>query len=707
MNFRADIQGLRAVAVLMVLAFHAGVTLLPGGFAGVDVFFVISGFLITGLLVREVQRTGRVSLSRFYARRARRLLPAASVVLVATGLLSWAFLPATQWSTTGRDLVAAAFYVINWQLAQRSVDYLAEGSLASPVQHYWSLAVEEQFYVLWPLLIVVGAWLVRRYRRRVSEVLSVLLVTVLVCSFAWSVHLTAVSAPTAYFVSTTRLWELAVGGLVALAAPAWARMSRPSGTVLAWLGLLTVLGSALLLSPVMPWPGYAALAPTLGTAAVIAGGFCAGRHGPARLLGMAPMQGIGAMSYSLYLWHWPLMVIAEARWGPLALWQGLAVALFSFAPSWVTYRLIEARFRQAAVMRRVPIALTVGAACTVLGAVAGVMLLQGVERSVSPPPSARGVGAAALAGANEPSPRSSASHRSSAAVPVPDSAVGTPTHLADGGPDVSGLDLDPETITPSPLRAAEDLPSLYARGCQAPLLSTRVLRCDAGNPNGHLVLAVVGDSKIAQWGDALNEVAVAEGWRLRIYVRASCPWTAATVDNGGADPTCTQWGASLRDRLLHKERPDVVLVSGVKGKALQVNGRSTSAELAKGYVTYWSALAEAGVPVIALADTPRPGRNYSVLDCVAEHTRDVSRCSFPRNDGSGTPALKAAVEQVPGAKLLDMNDWICPLPKCPPVIGNVLVYRQGSHITNTYARSLVHPLTARLVPAVTAAIRSR
>jgi len=277
---------------------------------------------------------------------------------------------------------------------------------------------------------------------------------------------------------------------------------------------------------------------------------------------------------------------------------------------------------------------------------------------------------------------------------------------AANGPDLSRLDLNPETITPNPLRAAEDLPSLYPRGCQAGLLSTRVLRCDAGDPHGHLVLAVVGDSKIAQWGDALDEVAVAEGWQLRLYVRASCPWTAASVDTGGPDPTCVAWGQALRDRLLGAERPDAVILSSVKNTGLDADGHFTVPAMTRGYVKYWSELAAAGVPVIALADTPRPDRSPGVLACVADHPDQVSRCTFPRNDGSGTPALRAAVQQVPGARLVDMNDWICPLPTCPPVIGNVLVYRTGSHITNTYARSLAAPLRARLAP-VLAAVTAR
>ncbi len=355
----------------MVLAFHAGVTVVPGGFAGVDVFFVISGFLITGLLVREVERSGRVSLLRFYARRAKRLLPAASVVLAVVAVMTWALLPRIRWAEIGGDLAASALYVVNWRFAERSVDYLAEDSMTSPVEHYWSLAVEEQFYVVWPLLMVLGAWLVTRYGLRVRTVLSVLLTMVVVSSFTWSVRLTEASPASAYFVSTTRLWELGLGGLLALAAPMWSRMPAVRATMLAWLGLLAVLACALLLGPGTPWPGYAALVPALGTAALIAGGFRSPSQGPSRFLSTAPMQQIGAMSYSLYLWHWPLLVIAAARWGELSVWHGLGVALLSFVPSWLTYALVENPVRQTPLLGRVPAALAVGMACTAIGVASG------------------------------------------------------------------------------------------------------------------------------------------------------------------------------------------------------------------------------------------------------------------------------------------------------------------------------------------------
>ena len=253
-RMRGDIEGLRAVAVTLVLLYHAGATWLPGGFVGVDVFFVISGFLITSHLLKELRETGTIRLGNFYARRAKRLLPAAGLVLAAVAVLTVLFLPNTRWTTVGWDIVASTFYYMNWRLAGQSVDYLAAGEAAGPLQHFWSLAVEEQFYLVWPLLLLALTFWLRPVRRsargrlgflrrrpelpsgRSLETLLVLAFTaVAIPSFYWSVHLTSTDPGPAYFVSTTRAWELALGALVAIVSLHLTRIPTALAVVLGWL----------------------------------------------------------------------------------------------------------------------------------------------------------------------------------------------------------------------------------------------------------------------------------------------------------------------------------------------------------------------------------------------------------------------------------------------------------------------------------------
>jgi peptidoglycan/LPS O-acetylase OafA/YrhL len=261
-RWRGDVEGLRAVAVALVLADHAA----PGpsgGFLGVDLFFVVSGFVITTQLVREVERDRRLSLTRFYARRATRLLPAAGLVLLTTAVLTWFLAPRTQRGTFGLDIAGAAGYVVNWVFADRSVDYLAEDLDPSPVLHFWSLAVEEQFYLVWPLAILLVLALRRARWGSTRTALAVGLgVLIIVPTFLWSVHLTAVDPERAFFVTTTRLWEMGIGAFVALGARRWERPPALPAAVLGWLGLAGPGIAAVTYSSSTAWPGFAALLPT-------------------------------------------------------------------------------------------------------------------------------------------------------------------------------------------------------------------------------------------------------------------------------------------------------------------------------------------------------------------------------------------------------------------------------------------------------------
>jgi len=409
-RIRGDIEGLRAVAVLMVLLYHAGAPFLPGGFVGVDVFFVISGFLITTLLIRELARTGTISLRGFYARRFKRLLPAAAALLLFVTVATPLLLPRTRWASTAWDVVASSLYSINWRLASQSLDYLAQGEAPSPLQHFWSLAVEEQFYLVWPLLILLATWGVRgRFQegrhqaaggsgtastRQLTTAVLLGLSVVAVPSLAWSIHLTGAEQGPAYFVTTTRMWELAIGGGIAIGAAQFDRMPRRVAARMGWTGLAVVLGTGLILTTATPFPGAVALIPTLGTAAVIASGPAAGRSGPVRLLGSAPMRWVGGLSYSLYLWHWPLIVLATAWIGrPLTLPEGLAVVTASFAPAWLSRRYVEEPVRRSRPLTARPIlALRLGLALTCVGVFSGLGLLAAVWLESAPPAAVRDSG---------------------------------------------------------------------------------------------------------------------------------------------------------------------------------------------------------------------------------------------------------------------------------------------------------------------------
>ena len=694
-GLRKDIQGLRAVAVGLVLAFHAGVGFLPGGYVGVDVFFVISGFLITGLIVREVRSTGHLNLGRFYARRARRLLPATAVTFVGVAVLTVAVLPVTRWASVAGDMVASSLYVVNWRLAARSVEYLAEGAAASPLQHFWSLAVEEQFYIVWPLLIVALTWWAKRRGSSsageerglsVGRLMTGLLVIVLP-SLAWSVYLTATDPGPAYFVTTTRLWELGIGALLAVGAVQAARAPVVVRAVAGWLGLAAIGWSAVMFTAETQFPGSAALVPTLGAAAVLWAGLGDGRA-RVRVLDVAPLQDVGALSYSLYLWHWPVLVAATALWGdkdghlwlPTAL---LAVAA-SAVPAWFTYRVVEQPLHLSPRLAAPWRAGVVGLVCIAVGLGSAGAITWSLDReraaeaAQAVPTTIDTFGAAALGDDPTTSP------------------AGIPVDVVD-------------SITPGPADAGDDVADVYGDGCHQDQEHAEVLTCTYGDQSSDTRIALVGDSHAAQWEPALRLLAEENGWRLETYTKSACLFADVDVWLGNIDgpyTSCAEWSRSVTAEL-SANPPGLVVVSSsgsyqAAGDAAPRSREESLGEITDGIARTWQDLRASGSEVVVITDTPWPGMDMS--ECVAEHQSTLTECAVPREEAvtrSGAAMQREAASKVQaGVEMVDLTDYICPQSECSAVIGGVLVVRDSHHLTATYARSLVPMLGKSLEAAV-------
>jgi peptidoglycan/LPS O-acetylase OafA/YrhL len=340
-KFRPDVQGLRAVAVVLVVLFHAHVPGLTGGYVGVDVFFVISGFVITGVLLRERTSTGSTSILNFYGRRVRRIIPAATLVIIAAVIASYVFLGPLSGNETASDARWASVFLINIHFASTGTNYLSSQLPPSVLQNYWSLAVEEQFYLVYPTVFLFVAGLSRAHvlRRRLGMVLSLAVVV----SFVASVVQTHTDPTAAYFSPLPRIWELALGGLVAVGTTSLRRLPPRIAALLSWIGLGAILLSAFAFSSTTPYPGWAVALPVVGTAMVIAGGIAKPAFGAENLLRLRPFQWIGLISYSLYLWHWPVLTIAaqHSRSGVLSVTDSLWWLLLSVGLSIATYLLIE------------------------------------------------------------------------------------------------------------------------------------------------------------------------------------------------------------------------------------------------------------------------------------------------------------------------------------------------------------------------------
>jgi peptidoglycan/LPS O-acetylase OafA/YrhL len=686
-GFRPDIEGLRAVAVLLVLAYHAGLPV-PNGFLGVDVFFVISGFLITGILLRELTSTGTISWARFVGRRVRRLLPAAVLVLVVTAAAAYAVVPGLRRREVGEDVAGAALYVVNWVLAHRAVDYLAADSTPSPVQHFWSLAVEEQFYVVWPLALIALAWGLRRLRRTPRgpspAAVAVLLAAIALPSFAYAVWLGSVDPARAYFVTTTRAWELGVGAALAVWVHARETGARQAATGIpvplaprtaaatGWVGLVAVLGSAFWLPAHAVTPGPWTLVPTLGAAAVLLSGCAGASAGPVRLLGLAPMVWVGGLSYSIYLWHWPAVVLADWAADGLGTWQRALVVTASVLPAWASHRFLEApvHHSRALATRSRPV-LALGVALSAVGALAAVPLV----RVHSP------FRTAPVAGQRPP-----VESLGAATLDVPPSSDPSRYAVDDWG-----------WLTPDPQLAGKDRPAADVDHCQVDRLAREPVRCDFGDAGGDRTVALVGDSKAMQWLPAVQALAARHGWRIVTYGKSSCAFAAGHAQQAGQPyEECDDWNARVMQRL-RDDPPDLLLTSGYATTAW--DGRAPSrAALVDGLSRRWAEVRALGVPLAVIGDNPSSPDDLDV--CTARHPRRLSACSFERGpavEGSGLPVQRAAAAAT-GVALVDLTDWICPAERCPVAIGHVTVNRPGDHLTATYVRTL-SPVLGRALEA--------
>jgi peptidoglycan/LPS O-acetylase OafA/YrhL len=678
-EFRPDIQGLRALAVGVVVFYHLYPSLMTGGFVGVDVFFVISGFLITGHLLREYRKTGRVGLLEFWGRRAKRLVPAAALVLTVTWVASRLLLPATRLADTAAQIRASALYYENWQLAWNAVDYLKSDSAASPVQHFWSLSVEEQFYLGWPFLFVFAALVALTVRRRHSReaveearrarghrVLILLASAVVVSSLCYSVYYTRVNPSGAYFVTTTRIWELGLGGLIALLPGRLGRRLSRLG-LLGWAGLGLVIASAFALSGTQAFPGVLALLPAGGAAALIIGGSAAARFGPSRLTSLRPLVFIGGISYSLYLWHWPVIVLWTA-------WSGRAVGPISgpvivaacVLLSWLSKVWVEDKVRTANLLsghgwRSVS---------TALAAVVPVVL---VSLYI-------------------------------AAAPAPWDG-----HLGPNYPGAAMLASKTVKVKSAPFvpqPTAISLPVYWQQGCLVPVSSPTPKECVYGDTSHPvLTVALVGDSMAGDWFTPLEKIAADRHWELVTELHSVCPLSSAmmiTPDTGGPYTSCHSWGAAVMRDLITKIRPGVVITSDYPGLATVKHpkrGAAAQQEIGAGMAAYWKQLAGHHISVVAIKESPDMGLN--VPECLSKNPSSPAKCTVPaaRALKPNLPtvfAVKAASGSVP---LIDMNSLICGPVSCLPVIGNVLVYQDSHHLTSTYALTTAPYLEARLLKA--------
>jgi peptidoglycan/LPS O-acetylase OafA/YrhL len=687
---RPEIQGLRAIAVMMVVIYHLWPKRLTGGYAGVDVFFAISGFLITAHLLREASRTGTVALRQFWARRARRLLPASLLVLFVSVGATLLWVPQAVWEQFMREAGAAGLYVLNWVLARDAVDYLAADNIASPSQHYWSLSVEEQFYLVWPLLIVLALWLASRVRHGWLAMVGAVLALVTVASFAWSVHLTRADPAAAYFVTPVRAWEFGAGAVLAvvMAAPGMgARLERAPATraLLSWLGLAALVWTAFTYTAATPFPGSAAAVPVLGTLVVIVAGAPASRYSPVRALGTRPVQVLGDISYSTYLWHWPPLVILPFALGRELDAQDKVVLLGAvIAAAWMTKRWVEDPVRTTSRFNLRRPAVTFAWTILAMGLLVGVCVLGTAD---------------ARAGTRTALAQETQVVQSSGECFGAPSMDPAKTHCPT--PELADM------VVPDPTRVAGD--TAGHGECWVGNDDARLTSCHFPEQGGSADVphvALVGDSHARQWLSAFIVLAKQGKLTVDTYLKGSCTWSTTMPDRGSEEfsRTCRDWRAALGQRL--GEDPaeyDAVVVSGYSRQRIEETpGVDDDTARAEGLIAAWGPALDAGVPIVAIRDNPIPGEDPN--QCLRTRGKaDPSRCDIARSKALSIPDPQVAAAehfdaQVP---LIDLTDLYCDRQTCPAVVGGANVYRDRHHATSTYIKTLTPYMWAQLEPAIT------
>lgn len=648
-SYRPEIQGLRALAVLMVVVYHIWFDRVSGG---VDVFLLISSFLLTLTFLRKGEAGISFDLGRYWLQLFKRLLPAVVVVLVGTLAATFLFVPQSRWTEIFDQTWASLFYVQNWLLAGRSVDYYAaDDSLASPLQHFWSLSVQGQVFLLWPVLFALCSLLAKAAQLRFRFVVAVVFGSLFCASLAYSVAQTYSNQSHAYFDTGARLWEFALGTLLAAVLP-YVSLPRIVRVIAGWAALLVMLSGGFLLDVEREFPGYVALWPLLAAGIIMVGGSTDSRFGADRFLSWKPLVRLGDFSYALYLWHWPILVIYlifrnRPEAGPLS---GVAIICLSLGLAYLTTRFVEDPIRRRTPTGRRYTAVAVAVSClTVALPLSGWQLALKVEAErLDAQTVADNPGARVLAGIVEP--------RDDYGAPV----------------------------VPAATEINKEWASLTAR-CGHPVLSHDYDALDGRCSDNAIdpavsdrTVVVVGDSHAEQWLGVMRPLAAENNWTLVALLYGGCSFG---VPSAGQEAGCRDFNSAALS-YIGGLKPDAIFT--VATNAHPDTAQDTAVP---GFAAAARQLQESGIEVIGVRDNPR--YSFNMMSCLGGPGGSIAECGRDRSATLSDEAPFAEIlAEAPETKLFDATDLICSERSCDPVVGNMHVYIDDNHLTETYVESM-------------------
>ena len=657
-GFRPDLEGARGVAVILVVLFHAGVAQIPGGYVGVDVFYVLSGFFITGLLYKEILTHGTISFANFYSRRFRRLIPVATLILFITGLLGWFILSPLLLPGLGWDTLAATWQLSNVRFTAQATDYLSAETSPSPLLHFWSLAVEEQFYLFWPLLLLL---VTRRSKKNSDNDLpskgwvfgriATAFIILIGLSFALSVWLTPLNEPFAFYMLPTRAWELGIGGLLAIAIVGISKIPTFIRALLGWAGIAGIIYASLEYNAETSFPGYAAALPVLATAALIASVSATG--GPKHLLATKPMRALGRWSYSLYLWHWPILVLAGAAITSFTgvevpVWLNLTLMVGATLLAAITYKYVENPIRVNPQLVKSNVkTFTLIMWCILVGTAIALALIARPISFVGP-----GIGG-----------------KSILVVPKSTSAI---VAAVEAGLEPHAV---PNNLVPNLSKVLTDKPAVYDDGCHLEYDGSDLLPCIYGDKNGSKTVWIVGDSHAAQWFPVIEKIAITNNWKLVSHTKSACPLVDENIPHPLNEATVYSACKDFNDKVLKQletAKPDLIIASSTVPLII---------DRLDSYTNRLNELKGLSSNLLVLGDTPHHKEDIPV--CVAAHVGDVTACAteikFAEWDGQ-SKAVDAAMKKA-NFNYERVLPWLCTTQACPAIADNVLLSRDRSHIT--------------------------
>ena len=646
-KFRPEIEGLRTIAILLVVIYHIWLGRVSGG---IDIFFVLSGFLITMSLISRVERNGTVGVFSFILRIIKRLLPQALLVIIVTMIVGIYILPQTQWTNLSEHFVASIFYFENWRLAVDAVDYLAQGQQVSPFQHFWSLSVQVQIYFIWSLLVLIGYFVLSKFFNISTRyAMLILLVTTFVASISYSIYETYTNQAWAYFDTFARLWEFSIGGLLALILP-YLVLNKWLNTVLGWLGLVVICVTGIAIQVSTVFPGYMALVPIGGALLILVASENSTKLGVDRFLSLKLLTVLGGLSYGIYLWHWPLLrfYLSYFETTEVSIVHGCLILVVTILLAYVSTNLVEKPIRQLEGKKKYKTSLA-------LVAIFGLALISS----------------------------NSFANKQMSTIVLQASAenyIGAAA-IYDGAAVIKEVG-----YMPTLMDVVDDVPSFYNQPNCFAFQTPEVIKCSFGaTENPDYTVALVGGSHSGHWFPALEVLAQDMNFQIDLYNHDGCRFTVKD-ETFKLKEDCLDWNENLIEHL-KVDVPDLVFTTST------INKRD---KVPEGYLKQWAKL-EGITTIFAIRDNPR--MKESVPTCL-EREENPTNCSRPKADALSEVAPWKNTDNIPSNVIFgDLSDYFCDEEVCHSVIGNVIVYRDQHHITATYAKTLAPVLKPLLEDA--------